>query len=402
VVQQSGADGIDGERSDEKSDLSPIAHKTPLRSMIAREAEVDLPGWGSNLIGDDDSDVTFSPTGKFETFGLQRDLAALKFYSPEWVQRFEQAIESGEVDYSSMEERGGYGGTLQIKAGSKGTIRISVKAHFFIDEKSNDTYDQFFACSWEVEADLKGKLKLIGGPFPEITPIDDAEAPFQLSGLNPTENPDAGSFQISPQFTSFQSTDVPNVNLGGQVGSDKASISGGVTLGNERTYPPGTLVRAFSLKLEVVDIPPPEGKVTIGPISILRGHTVLFPPPKKGKGQDAVSSAEQDKLIAWYEGLNEQTRLKIQQGTIPISLTGYASTTGDTAYNLKLSNSRKENVKEILSVYTGNRAVFEHRAAGEYKAETPDKEESQEERKVVVEVWEQRTEGEEPIGNTTP
>jgi len=45
--------------------------------VLARKAEINLPGWGSPLVGDDDSDVTFTPSGDFRTMGFQRDMAAL-------------------------------------------------------------------------------------------------------------------------------------------------------------------------------------------------------------------------------------------------------------------------------------------------------------------------------------
>ncbi|MFZ2171011.1 MAG: DUF4157 domain-containing protein [Methylococcaceae bacterium] len=383
--------------------------KTPIVSnlceghLVSRKAEVDLPGWGSPLFGHDDSDVTFTPSGDFRTKDFQLDIAELAEADPlAQIYREQKALLAGQWAHSEMTERGGYGGMLRIKAGSKGTVEIVVKAHFFFDEKVNNTYDQEFACSWDVEADLKGKLK-ISRPRPQITPIGDDEAPFQLAALNPDQDPDSGSVQISPQFNSYQFTDVPNVTIGGNIdlGEEgkgrRGGFSGGVTLGNEQTFPPGVLVRTFNLELQVIDIPPPpppKGKVTIGPISALRTYPVLFPPPKNRKGQDTLSSGQQDNLIRWFQGLNDTTKEQIKTGATHISLEGHASTTGDPAMNLELSDRRKENVKKILSKFVGNRAVFDFRSLGEYEAKTPDEVESQEERTVVVSVWEQIFEGE--------
>jgi hypothetical protein len=324
---------------------------------------------------------------------FQRDMAALAKADPlAQIAREQIALAAGQWVHSEMEEEKGYSGTLPIKAGSKGNVEISVKAHFFFDEKSNDTYDQIFSCSWLVEADLKGKLK-ISKPRPQITPIGDPEAPFQLAALNPDQDPDAGSVQISPQFTSYQFTDIPNISIGKQ---GEGGESGGITLGNEQTFPPGVLVRTFHLSLQVIDIPPPEGKVIIGPISMRNSRTVLFPPPKNGKGQYTVSGAQREGLIFWYRNLNDETKTQIEAGAIPISLEGHASTTGDTGMNLELSSRRVEQVKEILGKYVGSGAVFKFRSLGEYEAKTPDETESEEERALIVSVWEKTFEGESP------
>jgi hypothetical protein len=172
------------------------------------------------------------------------------------------------------------------------------------------------------------------------------------------------------------------------------------------TNVPGNFVTSsFTMNLHVKDIPSPpspKGKVTIGPISALRTYDVLFPPPKNRKGQDAVSSPQERDLIRWYQGLNDRTKEQVRAGLIPISLEGHASTTGDFAMNRELSNSRMENVKRILGQFAGNRAIFEFRSVGKYEARTPDEIESQEERKVVVSVWEQISEGGSPAGSTSP
>jgi hypothetical protein len=378
--------------------------------LISRKAEVDLDGWGSPLVGDDDSDVTFTPSGDFRSKGFQADMAKLgnaDFLAQYY--RMQVGLKAGEWVHSGMEERKGLpaSGTVPIKAGSKGTVEISVKAHFFMDEKVNNTYDTEFSCSWEVEADLEGKLKFLTGGLRSGGLIGDSEAPFQVSGFEAKEtagNPTTVQFTIV--FTSYQFTDIPNVQVGGGIDvGKKGNVSGGITLGNEQTYPGGQLPATFFLLLPVTDIPPPpepKGTVTFGPMSMLREYSVLFPEPKKGKGQSAVSSAQQDALIRWFQGLNDATKLGIIAGTIPISLEGRASTTGEGGMNLTLSDDRKENVIKILSKFVGNKADFQFRSVGKYEAKTPDQVESQEERTVVVRVWEQISEGESGFQETTP
>jgi hypothetical protein len=87
-------------------------------------------------------------------------------------------------------------GTLKIKASSKGLVEIFVKAHFFMDEKINNTYEQDFSCSWDVEADLQGNLTISKGGA-NITPISNNEASFQLVAVNYDKDKDIGTSGLS-------------------------------------------------------------------------------------------------------------------------------------------------------------------------------------------------------------
>lgn len=371
--------------------LQRSAGNASVGRMLAREAQVELPGWGSPLFGHDDSDVTFTPRGTFETAEFAAEMSGLGDVDPLLVYyRQLEGVKARQFASSSMEERGGYGGTLPIKAGTRGTVTISVDAHFFFDEKVNDTYDQEFSCSWEVQADTTGQLT-IGDPRPEITPIGDDEAPFQLQALNPSQSASGGTVQISPQFSSYQFTDVPNVSLGGglEVGKGgKAGVEGGVTLGNEQTFPAGVLVRTFSLQLQVVDIPPPpEPEVTIESISMRRHrtHEVLFERP----GQKTVSRREEADLLAWYMSLGEPTRELLREGGEKVKVDGYASTTDRAPNNRELARDRADAVMGILRDFGAKE--FDDAALGEYDAMEDDPSAEVEDaarRKVVVEVVE--------------
>jgi hypothetical protein len=353
--------------------------------MLARKAQVDLPGWGDPLVGDDDTDVTFSPTGSFRTTEMDAAMA-------DPVRNFEklkQGIMKGEYVATDMPLRSGYGGELHIKAGSKGTVTISIKAHWFFDQKWNDEYDQEFSCSWDVAADMKGNLTILKAR-PEMTPMA-SEAPFQLAGLNPAEDAATGVVQISPQWQSFQNTDIPNVQLGGEVGVGKGggggAVGGGITLGNERTFPAGSLVRTFDLKLKVTDIPPPEPKVSIGPITMRRHavHEVLFEKPK----QDKVSGKNESELFKWYASLSDATRQAVRDGSEKVKLDGYASTTDKATNNRELARRRVESVKAILRDFGAK--TFDDAAFGEYVpgvGEPEGEEEKQDKRKVVIEIVE--------------
>ncbi|GAA4609825.1 hypothetical protein BJY16_007526 [Actinoplanes octamycinicus] len=113
-----------------------------------------------------------------------------------------------------------------------------------------------------------------------------------------------------------------------------------------------------------------------------RGHRTYFERPR----QDAVSLAEQDRLIAWFQSLPEPTQARVRDGRTPVVLIGRASTTGDTALNLRLSAERMAAVRRILEVFAGNRVQFHTRAEGEYTAGTEDAVESREQRRVDVSV----------------
>jgi outer membrane protein OmpA-like peptidoglycan-associated protein len=371
--------------------LQRSAGNASVTRMLAREAEVDLPGWGSNLIGDDDSDVTFTPAADFQQEGFAADVAASRT-DAEVYMKMTKGFMEGRYDIASMNERGGYGGRLSIKAGTKGVVRIAVKAHFFMDEKVNDTYDQEFACSWPIEADLQGKLT-IHNPLPEITPIGDDEAPFQLQGLNPAQDAGGGTVQISPQFISYQFTDIPNVSLGGNFDfgvegqGRRGGMQGNVTFGNEQTYPAGTLVRTFDVQIAVTDIPPPpEPEPEPEPeISIERSHTILFEKPKQAE----VSGQHEKELLQWYMGLTEPTRTALREGSEKMKVDGYASTTDKATNNRKLARARTDAVMAILRDFGVKQ--FDDAAWGEYEAmeDDPEKEvEAQEGRRVTISVME--------------
>ena len=353
--------------------------------MLSRKVQVDLPGWGDPLVGDDDTDVTFDPTGSFKTAEMEAALAdPLNKYK-----EVTEGIKAGQFVVSSMPLRNGYGGELNIKAGSKGVVKIGIKAHWFFDQKWNDEYDQEFSCSWDVAADMKGNLTILKAR-PEMTPMA-SEAPFQLAGLNPSEDATSGVVQISPQWQSFQNTDIPNVQLGGEVdvgkGGGGGAVGGNITLGNERTFPAGSLVRTFDLKLKVVDIPPPEPKVLIGPITMRRHavHEVLFEKPK----QDKVTGKKESELFKWYASLSDATRQAVRDGSEKVKLDGYASTTDKATNNRELARRRVESVKTILRDFGAKQ--FDDAAFGEYVpgvGEPEGEEEKQDDRKVVIEIIE--------------
>jgi hypothetical protein len=344
-----------------------------MRSTLARDVTVPVPGWGSELFGDDDSSVTFDP---WTTFFLDGAFLPSAF----------DDMPSGQ-------------GRIAIKAGSKGTVMIKCKVHVFLDEKWNEDVYQDFGFSWKVAADLKGKLtfeqvgEFIGAP-------DDKEPGFAITSVKGSEGPSSLKTQV--YMVSYQETDVPNVQIGAQGGkSDKFQVGGNITLGNETTQPAGTITPGpFVVEIEVTDIPPeppPEPKVTIESVSVLREYPIYF----EKENQDTVSGAEEGKFVKWWtKELPAEFREDITSGKVEVQLEGTASQTGGGQYNRRLAGRRVAAVEEVLRSFGVEK--FKPRAPGEYDPTTGEerdedkgldratREEARREmRKVTIKVWQE-------------
>jgi outer membrane protein OmpA-like peptidoglycan-associated protein len=350
-----------------------LAARAPARPTLARDYEVDLEGWGDPLIGHDDSDVTFMPLATFEPDpGMEEPTAR-------W---YEKA--------SGLPDDGGRTGKVKMRAGTKGKLTLKMKAHFFLDQKWNDEVNQTFSCTWDVSADKFGKLT-IGSASKLIKPPDTNEPEFSLEGIDTKEDQSSGYVEMTPQFVSYQNTDIPNISIGGEVGVGKqgggGSVGGNVTLGNERTYPGGKLAVAFRVNIVVTDIaPPPEPEVIIESVSMRRHLTWDV---KFGVDKPVPTGDEENKLVAWYTGLNAETQRLIREENEKVKLEGFASTTGKGTYNRELAEKRVAAVKRILRSLGVKE--FDDVALGEYvpgMGEMEGSKEDPEKRKVTVEVVE--------------
>jgi hypothetical protein len=345
VVQQSGSGHALGGGS-------PVSlQRTPTK--------VGLPFVGGGLgILSNHSAVTFAPWGALDMSGV---LASITFFP------------------------GGSGGDVNISAGTKGIARIYMSMHILEDNTfKNDSSDQAFHVDWNVAAARDGTLtidpnaKLFSDEGPTSSTVG-----ASLTSINP-----------SPPGTDYVRIN-PIVSSGG--GSGSLTPFG---IGATKNAPGAWVTAPFSLNLHVKDIQPPEAKVTISSVEKLESTDVLFPPPRNNVGQDKVSDPQEQNLIRWYRGLNDQTRKQIEAGATPITLEGHASTTGDAVSNRELSNRRMDHVKTILGQFAGNRAVFQTRSIGAYEAKTSG--EIQDERKVVVSVWEGTAAAAAPSGGKAP
>lgn len=344
-----------------------------MRETLARKVTVSADGWGSPLVGDDDSSVTFDP---WATYKMDGDVGPFA------------------TDFADMPDGTG---TLKIKAGTKGLVTLRCKVHVFLDQKWNEDIHQDFSFAWRVAADLKGKLTIeqIGET---INPPDDNEPGFSITSVRGSEGP--SSLKAVVAMVSYQETDVPNLQIGVEIGGKKGGASGGATLGNETTHPPGAIVRPFVVDIEVTDIPPeppPQPTVTIESVSVLREYPIRF----EKENQAELSPAQEGEFVKWWtKELPKEFREQITSGQVEVELEGTASQTGEGQYNRRLSRRRITAVEELLR----DLGVVKIKpfAQGEYDPETGEETDEArqldrakreadraERRKVVVKMWQE-------------
>lgn len=118
------------------------------------------------------------------------------------------------------------------------------------------------------------------------------------------------------------------------------------------------------------------------PIKVVQFHDVFFEKPKQSKMSD-----EQARLLKdHFDGLSKAHKSMIQLGRIPVTVNGFASTTGSVEDNQTLARARREGVIGFLRDQLGTEARFNGKAEGELVATGPDNEEKQDDRRVRVEI----------------
>jgi hypothetical protein len=316
--------------------------------------------------------LDFLPSGSYVTF------------TPDGL-AFSPATKNA-LDYTDFPD--GFTGEVRIDADTKAIVRIGMKLHIFEDNWiDNEELDQSVFVDWGVSAARDGKLTI--DPAPKIWRGAPSSGKIKagLTDINPRDGADY--VMINPVVAS-------------------AGGTGGISLGVEvsENAPAQSVSVPFTLRIVVANIPPPKeptGTVTIGEISALSTHEVLFPKPKHSKGQFTVPNNEITKFSVWYSSLNEKTRERIEKGELAVDLAAYTSTTGDVAYNEWLSDERRNSVERLLRRRAGRDArITRSRALGKLDTPTPDQQESDEWRKVVISVFDVMSEGENPPGSTPP
>jgi OmpA family len=93
---------------------------------------------------------------------------------------------------------------------------------------------------------------------------------------------------------------------------------------------------------------------------------ILFPFNKH-----KVSEIDVRRLHDWVKSWPSTIREKIARGEVMVTIEGFASRPGEGLYNLRLSERRAENVKNILRKFTGSNTRFDVRSHGAYSQNLP-------------------------------
>ncbi|HEX8850603.1 MAG TPA: S8 family serine peptidase [Gemmatimonadaceae bacterium] len=109
---------------------------------------------------------------------------------------------------------------------------------------------------------------------------------------------------------------------------------------------------------------------------------IFFSPP----GSDRINPGTERAALDWYDRLDAELRRNVENGTLPVTLHGYASTTGNDTQNRLLARHRAERVQAILRDRLGTNARIEIVAHGERDAGTRDETEVAAQRKVRIEI----------------
>jgi outer membrane protein OmpA-like peptidoglycan-associated protein len=165
-----------------------------------------------------------------------------------------------------------------------------------------------------------------------------------------------------------------NEEDGIQVGLSKGPISVGGSVGGSKVG--GTLPYFFRLNLETVrpvvpvkvPVVPPKPVAKVPP-SLLTPSPLLF-----DEDQDTLSAQSTRELHEWVSKLKDHEYLGavIANGTVPLEIQAFASTTGGAKYNKGETDRRLNSVKKILqnAQYFGSSLLrFEEKSHGMEKAD---------------------------------
>ena len=373
--------------ADEILALQKTIGNTALSRVLAREAVVPLPGAGTQIIGDDDSDVTFSPWAKFEASNDPADVAVGRatgvqsggFQSTRHARR--RRLRGHALDQGRQQGQAFGSWSTRTSSWTTSSTRRSTRTS---------------PARWSFEADLTGKIKF-GPARPESNPADSEHARFQISAVTPNQDSDSGMFQVTASFTGPQDAKSSSKSGGITVTPKDSPVGGGGNYerGTSRTFAAPVLTRTFWVKVLVTDIPPPpkhepHGKVAFGPISasVTQSHDVKFAVGKANLGGETkLATQEERDLRAWYMQLSPETRKGMHEGAIVPRLNGYTSTTDNAPHNRVLARQRVQAVEQALKDWGVTK--FDETAPGEYPyiEEDPKQEvEDPADRRVAIEV----------------
>lgn len=201
--------------------------------------------------------------------------------------------------------------------------------------------------SWRVRVAPDGKATIEADALQTVSPTVGNDV--MLTGLNAATNvaTERSGFSINPQLTGPSGSS--SVTGGGQVGVEVPPASGGAsgsaTVGVNT--PNVTLQRGLRLNLETK------------PARATK-HTAHF------KINEAVLlEGEIEKMRKWYKLLDDSLRKQIEDGTLDLFVTGFASTTGKLKNNQQLAKDRAAEVARFVVQFTSTKAKIVEGSEGE-------------------------------------
>ena len=118
------------------------------------------------------------------------------------------------------------------------------------------------------------------------------------------------------------------------------------------------------------------------PTTAVHATDVHFEP----SGSHRLTEQKIRHLYSFYQGLPSSVQAEIRAGTLPVQLTGRASSTGSVQQNQQLARQRAEAVAAVIRDLAGSNAQMTISAHGELGARTADAVEDPNERRVEVNI----------------
>ncbi len=201
--------------------------------------------------------------------------------------------------------------------------------------------------SWRIRVQPDGKALVEADALQTVSPSVGNDV--MLTGLNPGTNlaTERSGFLINPQLTGPSGSS--SITAGGEVSAEPGGVgvagSGSGTVGV--TSPNVTFQRGLRVNIETK-------------AAQASKHVARF---KVAKHE--LVEGELERLRSWYKGLDEGMRRQVEDGTIEVFVTGYASTTGKLKSNQQLAKDRATETTKFVTQFATTKAKIVEGAEGE-------------------------------------
>jgi hypothetical protein len=201
--------------------------------------------------------------------------------------------------------------------------------------------------SWRIRVTPDGKASIEADALQTVAPSVGNDV--MLTGINPGTNlaGERSGFMISPVLTGPSGSS--SVSQGVQGGAEGGGLSGGVSgSGSVGINTPNvSMQRGLRVNIETK-------------AALATKHTAFF------KIADSkLLDGELENMRKWYKSLDESLRKSVEDGTLDVFVTGYASTTGATKGNQQLAKDRAAEVARFVVQFTSSKAKITEAAEGE-------------------------------------